>query len=187
MPTPPIPTIGRIVLVPIETTRPNEPARIEIRPAIVVHVFSQSIDQATGMPLINVRVFTDGANDGSVPGTLDDWKTSLHYSQDDHRPGTWHWMPYQIQTAGTRHPDTPAPPVNVTGLGFGAAIAYLKAGKKVSRAGWNGKGMWLALQTPDEHSKMRQPYIYMSPVGGALVPWLASQTDMLAEDWCVVD
>lgn len=47
----------------------------------------------------------------------------------------------------------------------------------------NAKGMWLALQTPDEHSKMSLPYIYMKTVGGGLVPWLASQTDMLAEDW----
>lgn len=68
-------------------------------------------------------------------------------------------------------------------MDFGAAISSLKRGAKVSRAGWNGKGMWLALQVPDEHSKMRLPYIYMSTVGGDLVPWLASQTDMLAEDW----
>jgi len=45
--------------------------------------------------------------------------------------------------------------------------------------------MWLALQIPDEHSKMTLPYIYMSTVDGKLVPWLASQTDMLAEDWCI--
>jgi hypothetical protein len=53
--------------------------------------------------------------------------------------------------------------------------------------------MWLKLQVPDERSKMTLPYIYIEyPVGhpaypeGARVPWLASQTDMLAEDWGVV-
>lgn len=69
---------------------------------------------------------------------------------------------------------------------FGAALTALKAGSKVSRAGWNGAGMWLALQIPDEHSKMSRPYIYMSTVDGALVPWVASQSDVLAEDWEIV-
>ena len=69
---------------------------------------------------------------------------------------------------------------------FGFALDALRRGEKVRRAGWNGKGMWLALQVPDAHSKMSLPYIYMSTVTGDLVPWLASQTDMLAEDWEVV-
>lgn len=71
-------------------------------------------------------------------------------------------------------------------MNFGEAISALKAGQRVARAGWNGKGMWLALQVPDAHSKMSLPYIYMSTAQGDLVPWLASQTDMLAEDWTVV-
>jgi hypothetical protein len=66
---------------------------------------------------------------------------------------------------------------------FGWALKRLKAGRAVAREGWNGKGMWLRLQVPDEHSKMGLPYIYMSTVQGKLVPWLASQTDVLAEDW----
>jgi hypothetical protein len=68
-------------------------------------------------------------------------------------------------------------------MNFGEAIEALKAGERVTRLGWNGKDMWLALQVPDEHSKMTLPYIYMKTVQGDLVPWLASQTDMLAEDW----
>jgi hypothetical protein len=66
---------------------------------------------------------------------------------------------------------------------FGAAIEVLKAGERVTRRGWNGKDMWLALQVPDEHSKMTLPYIYMKTAQGDLVPWLASQSDMLSEDW----
>lgn len=78
---------------------------------------------------------------------------------------------------------------------FERALNILKDGGKVQRAGWNGKGLWLELQRPDEHSKMTLPYIFMSypstpasdtaPAShiNARVPWLASQTDMLAEDW----
>lgn len=68
-------------------------------------------------------------------------------------------------------------------FGFGKALARLEMGGRVCRAGWNGRGMYLELQTPDANSKMRQPYIYISPVGGALVPWVASQADLLTYDW----
>lgn len=71
-------------------------------------------------------------------------------------------------------------------MNFGQALIALKAGHKVSRVGWNGKGQWIALQKPDAHSKMGLPYLYISTVDGKLVPWLASQTDILAEDWGVV-
>lgn len=68
-------------------------------------------------------------------------------------------------------------------MDFGGALESLRFGCRVTRAGWNGKDMWLALQIPDGYSKMRRPYIYMSPVDGELVPWVASQSDLLAEDW----
>lgn len=66
---------------------------------------------------------------------------------------------------------------------FGWAIKELKNGESVTRAGWNGKGQKLTLQVPDENSKMSLPYIYITTVQGDKVPWLASQTDMLAIDW----
>lgn len=66
---------------------------------------------------------------------------------------------------------------------FGTALSILKIGRKVAREGWNGKGQFIALQTPDENSKMNLPYLYISTVEGKLVPWLASQTDLLASDW----
>lgn len=66
---------------------------------------------------------------------------------------------------------------------IGWAIKQMWDGRKVRRAGWNGKGMWLALQVPDAHSKMSLPYVYMSTAQGDLVPWLCSQTDLLAIDW----
>jgi len=77
-------------------------------------------------------------------------------------------------------------------MNFGGAIAHLKLGHKLTRDGWNGVGIFLELQVPDEHSKMTQPYIYINTMGlqsdkaKGLVPWLASQTDMLAEDWRVI-
>lgn len=66
---------------------------------------------------------------------------------------------------------------------IGWAIEQLEQGNRVCRSGWNGKGMWLELQRPDAHSKMTLPYVYMSTAQGDLVPWLCSQTDLLATDW----
>lgn len=80
-------------------------------------------------------------------------------------------------------------------MDFGQAIVALKEGYKMVRKGWNGKGIYLELQVPDEHSKMTQPYIYIvtteletvnPDASKGKVPWLASQTDMLAEDWITV-
>lgn len=78
------------------------------------------------------------------------------------------------------------------GLNFGQMMEGIKLGDHYARAGWNGKGIFIAGQFPDEHSKMTQPYIYIvtlnlvsddpAAVRGQ-VPWLASQTDMFAEDW----
>jgi Protein of unknown function (DUF2829) len=70
--------------------------------------------------------------------------------------------------------------------GIGWAIKQMHNGSRVTRPGWNGKGMWLALQLPDEQSKMTLPYIYMKTADDQRVPWLASQTDLLAMDWMIV-
>jgi len=81
-------------------------------------------------------------------------------------------------------------------MNFGQTIEALKNGNKVARKGWNGKGIFIELQVPDANSKMTSPYIFIDTTGlqtdneaapKSLVPWLASQTDMLADDWCVVD
>lgn len=93
---------------------------------------------------------------------------------------------------------------------FGNALRALKAGKRVCRAGWNGKGMWIAL-TPGStfsassakpgHAAFHRaseletsdspvtllPHIDMRAADGSMViGWLASQTDMLADDWHVL-
>jgi hypothetical protein len=79
-------------------------------------------------------------------------------------------------------------------MNFGQAIEALKAGKQVSRSGWNGKGMWLVLINNATFNDVyngvlfrHDPFIAMKTAGESLVPWLASQTDMLAEDWGVVE
>jgi hypothetical protein len=88
---------------------------------------------------------------------------------------------------------------------FGAALSVLKRGGRVARKGWNGKNMWIFLvegadarfdwigdnyahgvKGLEGPTKIR-PYIVMKDAQGNLVPgWLASQTDMLAEDWVKV-
>ena len=68
-------------------------------------------------------------------------------------------------------------------MNFSYALNYVKQGKRIRRKGWNGKGMWIEVQYPTAFSKMTLPYIYMYTADKNLVPWLASQTDILAEDW----
>lgn len=83
----------------------------------------------------------------------------------------------------------------VNGFNFGTALMFLEDGYKLARKGWNGVGMHIKLQVPDERSKMTLPYIYIEyPINpkhhaypnGSRCPWIASQTDMLAKDWFVV-
>lgn len=80
-------------------------------------------------------------------------------------------------------------------LTFGEALMALKKGERVARSGWNGKGMWLILikgWTVDVdyetalHGLLPIPWIGMKTATADFVPWLASQTDVLAEDWTVV-
>jgi hypothetical protein len=73
-------------------------------------------------------------------------------------------------------------------LTFGNALELLKLGFKMARHGWNGKGIFISLQVPDENSFMTHPYIYIDTSDNPCaprdrVPWFATQTDMLAEDW----
>ena len=85
-------------------------------------------------------------------------------------------------------------------MDFGDAIRALKEGKRVAREGWDGKGMWLTLASenwtasfyhhgahmPDDWQGTL-PFITMFTADKKIVPWFASQTDMLAEDWQIVE
>lgn len=88
------------------------------------------------------------------------------------------------------------------GMTFSRALELVKEGKRVARAGWNGKGMFIFLVNGSKFIVNREPllsimgegtevqyhaHVDMKTADGQVVPWLCSQTDMLAEDWCVVD
>lgn len=86
-------------------------------------------------------------------------------------------------------------------MDFGATLYCLRRGDRVCRAGWNGKGMYVVLQNgypegipinantataigqPEGTVCRFLPYLMMRTADGAFVPWLASQTDILALDW----
>ena len=87
-------------------------------------------------------------------------------------------------------------------LTFGLAIEALKKGLKVERDGWNGKGMFLYFVGADSYPVKTnaaashfglnslvpyRAYIAMKTVDNDVVPWVASQTDVLAEDWRIVE
>lgn len=65
---------------------------------------------------------------------------------------------------------------------FGSALDLMKQGYKVSREGWNGKGMHVAVGGLDTEGSVKD-FVYMVTVDGSIIPWLASQTDILAVDW----
>lgn len=74
-------------------------------------------------------------------------------------------------------------------MNFGFALESLKSGMDVARKGWNGNGLKVKLQAPDEHSKMSLPYLYIEypldakTTPGARCPWVPSTTDLMADDW----
>lgn len=70
-------------------------------------------------------------------------------------------------------------------LSFQVALSAVKEGHSISREGWNGKGLLVKLQLPYDHSKMTLPYLYIEYPDGKRCPWLASQTDIMANDWVI--
>ena len=86
-------------------------------------------------------------------------------------------------------------------MNFGKALEAMEVGSKVARVGWNGKGMFLFLVPGSRFQVNRSPLLGIFPEGtfinyhahvdmktaqGDIVPWLCSQTDMLAKDWEIV-
>jgi len=87
-------------------------------------------------------------------------------------------------------------------LGIGGAVSALQAGNKVARKNWNGKGMFLFLKKSYtyracdaiEHGCAdindivhMSSSVWMKTANGQVVPWLCSQTDLLANDWVIVE
>ena len=126
---------------------------------------------------------------------------------DGGKPNTPQYMGYVSWSPAEQFDKAYRPTVALT---FGLALEALKLGKKVARAGWNGKGMWLSLsgvvampaEVPAEKFWSSNNRAYAIENGGSakvlpcitmktatgeiLMGWLASQTDMLADDWQVV-
>ena len=85
-------------------------------------------------------------------------------------------------------------------MDFSCALSTLKQGNRIFRKGWHGKGMWLTIMWPDrsvkylmheegadKHPVSILPAIYLRTPEMEYVPWVASQTDLLADDWVVVE
>jgi Protein of unknown function (DUF2829) len=77
---------------------------------------------------------------------------------------------------------------------FGEALDAIESGARATREGWKGGDKWLRLQVPGADTQMSHPYICLEyPKGhnahpnGCKVPWLASQSDILAKDWRIIE
>lgn len=93
----------------------------------------------------------------------------------------------------------------IDSMNFGLAIEAAKKGAKITRLGWNGKGMWVVYRTgypegipcnentakavgiPEGSLFKVRPYLQMKCVDGSFQMWLASQSDILADDWAIVE
>lgn len=142
----------------------------------------------------------NGADEGMLVEYLDGGQAN-----DPRHKGYISWSPLDVFNRAYR---------KTVGMTFGEAIEALKAGLRVARAGWNGKGMWLVLIDPyaphpdtiagmtpgvrinpyfkaaDNNSHAAGtmlPWIGMKTADNKFVPWLSSQTDVLAEDWAIAD
>lgn len=159
--------------------------------------------QYIGVKLINAKPMTRGdynafrgwtvpadenpADDGYLVEYLDGGKGNTDLYQ-----GYVSWSPMEVFNNAYGPTD---------GMTFGLAVEAMKRGAKVARAGWNGKGMWLALIEGDRwgiggHAPYDIPggphvkhasFIGMRTADEKFVPWLASQTDMLASDWTIAE
>ena len=79
---------------------------------------------------------------------------------------------------------------------FAEVIAALNVGRRAARAGWNGKGIFIGKYTPEPTEFINQPFLYIDSTGllgnnphspKTRAPWLASQTDILASDWIIIE
>lgn len=131
--------------------------------------------------------------DGSDKGFLVEYLDGGKANHENHK-GYISWSPEEVFK--NAYKDTEE------GVTFGYAVELLKSGCKVARKGWNGKGMFLFLVQGSNFKVSRppllgiypegteinyQPHIDMKTAQDTVVPWLASQSDVLAEDWAVVE
>ena len=156
--------------------------------------------------------FVDAIKKGTV-NFIEDLVNGITYMTIDTLEGTMNVSPgdYVIQgVKGGIYPCKPdifeasynlhVPPANA-GFSFGQVVDGLKEGKRYQRAGWNGKDMFIFLVNGSTFKVNREPlmsilgegtevnyhrHVDMKTADGTIFPWLCSQTDMLADDWCVI-
>lgn len=129
--------------------------------------------------------------DGTDAGYLVEYKDGGQANHPDHE-GYISWSPEAVFNRAYRE---------TTSLSFSEALEALKIGQRVMRNGWNGKGMFLFLVPGSTFNVNRPPLLGIYPEGteinyhahidmktadNKVVPWLASQTDMLADDWVII-
>jgi hypothetical protein len=129
--------------------------------------------------------------DGADAGFLVEYNDPGHPNHPNHA-GYISWSPEEVFVNAYRR---------TTGMTFGQAVEAMKVGIKVARVGWNGKGMFLyyvpAAEYPAQTGAAKahfgddalvpyRAYIAMLTVTGEVVPWVASQSDVLEEDWGIV-
>ena len=123
------------------------------------------------------------------------WKIEIGY-RVVYEDGYESWSPKDVFEKAYR---------KVEGMNFGLAIEAAKMGHKITRRGWNGKGMWVVYRTgypegipcnkntaeavgiPEGTLFKVRPYLQMKCVDDSFQMWLASQSDILADDWEIVD
>jgi hypothetical protein len=148
------------------------------------------MDKYIGVKMINAESMVHGKFEASkgIDRPQNDGYDDKGYKvvyEDDYES----WSPKRVFEKAYRRID------NMT---FGLAIEALKIGKSVCRKGWNGKGMFLILINPygnTQYSIIEKqdmcgtllPYIAIKTADNGIIPWLASQIDVLAEDWMVVE
>lgn len=152
--------------------------------------------------------------EGSVPTTTSAEETGrFHISEEDlgymieYQDGFVSWSPTEVFESG--YTELVEKPLfsevglsEATGLDFSSALRLIKKGKRVARSGWNGKGMFVFLVNGSRFTVNREPllsilgegtvvdyhaHIDMKTATGEIVPWLASQSDVLADDWTLVN
>lgn len=171
----------------------------------------KTLEQYIGTKIVNATAMTRAAynilrgwelpadEDGNDAGFLVEYVDGGKANHPDYA-GYISWSPADVFARAYRP---------TRGMAFGDAIAALKAGQRVARVGWNGKGMWLAISCPETReipaenfwsphnaefarqnggtAKVLPSITMKTAAGEILMGWLASQTDMLAEDWELVE
>lgn len=159
------------------------------------------MEQYIGTKLIEAeKAFRCTAERMRVDIIIDPDEAAKYISSEDgyrvrYQDGYESWIPKDVFEEAYRSTD---------GLTFGLAIEAAKRGHKITRRGWNGKGMWVVYRTgypegipcnkntaeavgiPEGTLFKVRPYLQMRCADGSFQMWLASQSDILEEDWEIV-